>query len=516
MFYVKGGIVIKKPDEIIEYVILNLDEGNQVKKNTIYTDEPIIFTASKMKSYLPKKYFQMKEFAQNFNCYIDTEASLFYKQAKFMENFEDDFNYTGNFVRSFPTYRLMNDQQLRGYFSFRTKVRHGEIKKTCTSYAFVYCYELLHGIGVSNALDGYNKLLKFSKSYGAVDPMFGNYYIQWLNDYVIYNNLDKKLLNNTDNVEFDEALGVISNPFDVNNTNLFTALDSLSSYHYHSSKAYKTAREDMQLLTCNVFRSVMEYYAKNRRKGFIETAFGRILTGPYIMFKAAVFYDYKRYRDYEYKISETLKYTCKQGHWSRERLFGYRAESKELGALFKNIDAAFRNHLGIKPEIKRITENKIYSEIIQAELLRLNEIKKQKSFEAVEIDFTKLDGIREAAEITKNKLIVEMDEEEITQSVSETPLDGGESKVQDIATKGENFLCDITLGDIELYFLSCLLRGEDYMNELKKQGVMVSVISDSVNDTLYELFDDTVIEFNGDLPKIVEDYKEDLKGMFNL
>ena len=496
--------------------MLNLDEGNREKKKTIYTDEPIIFTASKMKSYLPEKYLQMKQIAQNFDCYIDTEASLFYKQAKFMENFEDDFNYTGNFVRSFPTYRLMNDQQLRGYFSFRTKVRHGEIKKGCTSYAFVYCYELIHGIGVSDSVEGYNKLLEFSKSYGAVDPMFGNYYIQWLNDYVIYNNLDKKFLNNTDNVEFDEALGVISNPFDADDTDLFTALDSLSSYHYRSSKAYKTAREDMQLLTCNVFRSVMQHYAQNRRKGFIETAFGRVLTGPYIMFKAAIFCDYKSYRDYEYKISETLKYTCRQGYWSRERLFGYRAESKELGALFKNIDAAFRKHLGIKPEIKRITDNKIYSEIIKAELARLNEIKKQKIFEAVEIDFTKLDGIREAAEITKNRLIVEMDGDEITQTVSEIPLVDSESDGQDIVPNKENVLCDIKLDDFEMYFLSCLLNGEDYTAEFKKRGIMVSVISDYVNDRLFEIFEDTVIEFNGDLPQIVEDYEEDLKGMFNL
>ena len=34
-----------------------------------------------------------------------------------MEDFEDDFDYRGEFVRYFPTYQAMNDAQLRGYFS---------------------------------------------------------------------------------------------------------------------------------------------------------------------------------------------------------------------------------------------------------------------------------------------------------------------------------------------------------------------------------------------------------------
>ncbi|MBO5231763.1 MAG: TerB N-terminal domain-containing protein [Clostridia bacterium] len=465
-----------------------------------------------MKCYLPEKYVEMKNLAANFNFYSNTEGEIFYKQAKLMEHFEDDFDYDGIFARSFPTYRLMNDQQLRGYFSFRTKVRRGDIKKSCTSFAYVYCYELLHGIGVADAADGYNKLLEFCKTYSAIDTMFGDCYIQWLNDYVVYNNLDKNLLKNISSSDFDESLGVISNPFNVDDEKLFAALDSLSAYHYHSSKAYKTAPDDMKLLTCNVFRAVMEYYNKNRQKGFIETAFGRIMSGPYIMFKAAIFYDYKKYSHYSYKISETLSYSCKQGHWSRERFFGYRSENKELGNLFKNIDAAYRSFLGVKPVIKRVVENKIYTNIIQNEIIKLNEIKKQRQFDSVKIDFSKLSEIRVASEATRDKLIVDDEPEENIDVVAFTEPIINEAEKQTNQSTTEK----LGLDETALLFLTALLKGEEYIAELKNRGIMVSVLADRINDSLFELFGDTVIEFDGDSPSVIEDYADELKGMLNL
>ena len=62
------------------------------------------------------------------------EALIFCKQGKFMEDFEDDFDYRGEFVRYFPTYQAMNDAQLRGYFSWRTRIRRGEINRTSLSH----------------------------------------------------------------------------------------------------------------------------------------------------------------------------------------------------------------------------------------------------------------------------------------------------------------------------------------------------------------------------------------------
>ena len=72
------------------------------------------------------------------------------------------------------------------------------------------------------------------------------------------------------------------------------------------------------------------------------------------------------------------------------------------------------------------------------------------------------------------------------------------------------------LDETALLFLTALLKGEEYIAELKNRGIMVSVLADRINDSLFELFGDTVIEFDGDSPSVIEDYADELKGMLNL
>ena len=45
---------------------------------------------------------------------------------------------------------------------------------------------------------------------------------------------------------------------------------------------------------------------------------------------------------------------------------------------------------------------------------------------------------------------------------------------------------------------------------------MLTVAIDEINERLFDDFGDTVINFDGDTPEIIEDYKEELKGMFNI
>ena len=132
-----------------------------VFQDKIYKDEPILRTASQMDNYLPDEIKEMKKLAADRLVRFDTNEYTFYRQAKLMENYRDDFNYSGEFFNYFPTYTSMNDKQLRGYFSWRTKVRQGDIRKTSLSFAFVYMYELIHLIGSEFPEEGFYKFRDF-------------------------------------------------------------------------------------------------------------------------------------------------------------------------------------------------------------------------------------------------------------------------------------------------------------------------------------------------------------------
>lgn len=176
----------------------------------MYEDEPILRTGSQMKNYLPQRYRDMKALARpvydGFDYRRPSETELFVLQARFMESWEDDFPFNGSFERYYPTYSMMNDSQLRGYFSWRTHVRKGQIEKTSLSFAFVYIYELINCVGASTPQECFDLLYAFWIKYRELDPEIDRYVKSWLRDFVIYHDLSPALIESIVDTSFELAL----------------------------------------------------------------------------------------------------------------------------------------------------------------------------------------------------------------------------------------------------------------------------------------------------------------------
>ena len=123
-------------------------------ESKVYQDEPLPERRGDEAFFLPEACREMRRLAYAHSRLVRSDAEIFFRQGKRMETFEDSFEYRGGFFRYFPTYQAMDDRQLRGYFSWRTQVRKGRIEATSLSFAFVYLYELLNGIGVRTPEEG--------------------------------------------------------------------------------------------------------------------------------------------------------------------------------------------------------------------------------------------------------------------------------------------------------------------------------------------------------------------------
>ena len=88
----------------------------------------------------------------------------------------------------------MSTGQLRGYFSWRTKLRRGVYERAPLSFAFVYMYELINGVGASSPLDAFIKLRTFAQEYAEIDERVVPYAGRWLFDLAVYHGLDPSLL----------------------------------------------------------------------------------------------------------------------------------------------------------------------------------------------------------------------------------------------------------------------------------------------------------------------------------
>lgn len=311
----------------------------------------------------------------------------------------------------------MNAAQLRGYFTWRTQLRQGDITRAPLSFAFVYVYELLHQIGAKTPEEGFSLLKNFWENYREYDIQLDRYLQGRLRDYVVYYNLDRELLLSSQDAMFDEAMLAFvthsqAHPQEEKDEEYFAAICALSRYNMEGSKFYKEYPKDVCRVTCGVFRALTIYYEKHGKKTLVEKYFGTMTKCSYQMFASAVFYDHKKYKEYEYVINPLHRYQCVNGRWSCEKYFGNRTKSKEMGLILHAIDARMRERYEYKSPLKSEDVAKLVMNIIEKEIDRLLEDKKKNAAPVIEIDVTKLSGIRRAAELTREKLIVEGSEED--------------------------------------------------------------------------------------------------------
>lgn len=495
----------------IEKIIINVVEtvvkNSKLFGSKVYHDEPILKTARQLSSYVPDEIKKMRSFASS--SYYLPENELFYRQGKLMEGFEDDYDYHGVFSRYFPTYRSMDNQQLRGYFTWRTAVRKGEIKETSLSFAFVYIYELLNCIGSDDPLECFGRLKSFAESYGKLDEKILPYMNRWLCDFVVYNELDPLLLRDISDTDFDRCLLTLINYKLFDDDELYEALAHLSSYNIEKSSFAKQYPEDVKEVSCEVFRSLAEYYSEGHKKDIIEKLFGRKVSMNYDMFGSAVFFDRKKYTDFVYRINDINIYRCRNGVWQCEKYYGSRGKSRELGAIIKAVDFVMRKKYDFKNQLKDAEATKIVLNTIEKAADRLLEDKKAKQAAVIEIDMSKLNGIRKAAESTRDKLIVDEEEDfyfDAAEAVPEAVKEPAEEEKSEPIVQNES-----PLNETEYEFMQRLLYGGDYKGLLKEKGAMLSVTADSINEKLYDNFGDTVMLCDGADVTLIDDYIDELK-----
>ena len=99
---------------------------------------------------VPQRIREMYRLYESGDSSFVRKCRNFYRQGKFMEDYTDDLEWTGDYRHYFATYHDLSIRQLRGYFTWRTHARKGEYRPLCTSLAYLYLYELLCGIGADS------------------------------------------------------------------------------------------------------------------------------------------------------------------------------------------------------------------------------------------------------------------------------------------------------------------------------------------------------------------------------
>lgn len=555
--------------------------------NEVYADEPILKTGRQMQNFLPDQYRKMREISRwqedpkgGAGRWL-SEAELFYRQGLLMADFEDDCPYNGTFKSYFPTYNAMSDRQLRGYFTWRTQVRRGTVEETSTSFAFLYLYELICGIGVDDPLDGFNKIKAFWDAYRAFEPGIDRFARVWLQDYAVFHRLDPKLLRDSKTVMFDNALIELRRaardlapaptppdlaparrktseptlplpPDEAGEERLMTAINALSTYNLNNSRLDRSHHRDLRHVACAVYVRMARYYDTHRKTGIVASLFGEETAMPYTMFASAVFFAPERHEDCEYRLDPIHIYRCQNSFWECMRIHGSRQKSSKLGEMMRACDQRLRLALDPTHPLKEEKVPKYLAKIIDDEIVAWLSWDAAHQPVKIDIDLSQLGHIRSAAAQTREALLIDEEREDDVPMEAEATLieqpntesaPGMTAGPGEMATRQDepdeptvsteefgvvapllvSVPAPVTPASAEAanklapaadVFLRALLERNTAQATLAvaQSGKSEDMLVDSINEALFDLVGDTVIEFGPAGPQIIEDYEADVRG----
>ena len=482
-----------------------------------------------------EKFNLMRRFSQVYPPDWKNDA-LFYEQAKFMEDFSDDFHGDVQFSMYYPCYQQMGFEQLRTYFTWRGKTRRGEILPTSTSYVFLYFFELLGGIGVNDPADGLNKLMRFWNSYRKHDPLFDGCLPRWLKDYHIYYKLPRSF---EDFVREHNLYCYYPEMF------LFlpgvpdrlALWNRLSAYDVTKSKFYTAENETLHRECFDSVLSGMEEFCA-RRNARLEDLFCFRINAKstwyhaWKPFKDALFHDWLKQPDRTVKMPGGEIYVCKKNHWRASTLNTETWRNQLISYLIKKMESdlrravSFKYKLTAKPGafVNELSRMGIrigdFDKAIEGAVAGFHE---STTRTVVIVDHSSLERIRKEAQGTQDKLIIPdqagppSGAQPSTPDSQLHPTPHNSHLSSPLPPPDEWIALEDDLSATEREALSILLRGGmDSGMEIKsfadENGVMLEVLIGGVNEKAADHIGDCIVEIDGSV-SIYDEYRDKVEKM---
>ena len=474
--------------------------ASQLPSSGAYQDTALPFAGSGYqppKESLPERLRQIRRLYEYGRESVQSRAKNFYQQAVWMQDYEDDLPWEGEFVRYFPTYHDLTTRQLRGYFTWRARLRRGDIQPIAASAAYIYLYELLNGVGADAPEQILQKLREFEAGY--LDAGFGDARMRanlrrWMLEYAVLQGLPQALARQSadpDMIAWDTALAALRAPDAHTDAEVFSALCTLGGKKPESSPVLANDPERGRHLFSQAWRSA----CADRGQDLFARCFGAPQTRPWYPLSNAVYYDRSGQTDRSYVLDDCRSYRCARGVWQMKAYEKPSFDRARLQGFLHETDARLRRYLKTGRYLRENAADAWaapYADaVIEAEKQALLEAARPK----ITIDLSELELIRRNADATRDSLLTGEEPEDAEAAAAPAP---------------EPEQPSLPLDAVQIRILRALLAGRDPAELLRSSRMMPSIAADAINEALLDTFGDTVILCEADRLLLVDDYTEEL------
>ena len=556
-------MALKKPEKTKEgYLLVDFVEE---KTDGRYSSEKISRTISGRKEREePYRTFdkmrQIGEKPDRYGSWYVSDTTSFIKQAEFMKNFTDNSNVFVPLDAYYPAYDIMNDNQLRTYFTWRTDARNGNIKDVSVAYFYCYIYELLNGIGVDTSENGIEKLITLWTDFREFNKSPDTHMRNWIRDYYIVHN---KEISNSFSV-YRDKMPVCYHEFEIE---LFSsaltfkwenlrAVELFSSFKITEGQFYKSGnKEIIEKCACFVLNEISKYFKESgtdfrklflaKKRDEMHSFFRGAMHSPVYFYDTVVEldgieifkYNGRKYRIESPDISKyrgVVGYILKLVEVNLRKLFGSKKslQPPAIKAVEKCFFENARNYrwysvsgdfsdLSIwkRKMLETLYEDRFEDIIVQSisKYLKQNNIVikngKIEIIKPVEIDMSKLKEIEIAHIETAKKLILEEESAEAESFNDNISKDTAESVDKNVA-EGKTDEVGTELSGFAKVF--SLLSNESQallLNLVKEEalGSNYELLVEEINEKSLEITGDNLIEYISGEPHIYEEYFDEVK-----
>lgn len=537
--------------------------------------DPVREQFGQMRDIARRNQYRYYENSRFYDGKIRRENSrIFYEQGMFMKDFEDHYEKEVPFSSYFPDYQSMGYEQLRTYFTWRTRVRQGEIRETSLSYAFLYLYELLNQIGVADVKEGPGRILAFWLAVRERQGAIGKYVLRWLKDYHIYYELPWTFGEFIAQNALEAYYPELSDQED-----RFESLCAISRYDLRKSSFYQEERRELiKDCFCFVFRRLEEIFG-HRGLSLEQMIFRPAQNMPvWTPFKDALFYVQERAlreaawvlpgeeassparegegrRERLVKLSEREIYLCRDGSWTFYKTLTTESGKRLLGFVMKQMELHLRRLVSFKYRISPAKPDpSLEKTLLEAGIDLERETReatlafyREATRTVVSVNPDRLRQIRREAMMTQERLAVPEEEtgpgepkgqepgpgkaaqepagKEAFGQAKSPPLPGGEEEPSGLspafhqetlpaqAPLQENPWTELgrALTDREREALLAIWKKEGGLEQFAQGcGVMPEVLAEGINEKAMDLVGDTLLD--GEF-LLYEDYLEQVEEM---
>lgn len=509
-----------------EHEIYLLDDEGENFQEEVIPKRPAFFKdsdfdrllAEKSKPVIPEGIKQMQE-AYDYLA-IPRRESNFYRQGMLMANYEDDFAQMVPINKQRPVYHDLTVDQLRSYFSWRTKFRQGKYKPASAAYVYLLASELVCQIGVKDKADGLRQLrLLFAKCAEQKDISIGWQQKHILQNYLVYYGFPLEEIR----PDFDDELmrGEVYHNLlsgEASGQELYQAICCLSAYLPKNNPLLKKEPEKFYELLAQVWQKV-----RLNPYQLLKLLIGEKTTLPVEMFADTVFFSLDPVKEAEIILAPGLVYRCQGGQWSNEVYWPSSRQRQLLANFMHEFDRLSRQAFKQGRALKEKELPPAFKQAIMQGIADYQEIMAERARPKVKINMASLDQIRADAAETKESLLTEeerqLEAEEAEKNTSESNKQASESSAAEEKMAkdiDESAASDLGLDENEEQLLLALFFGQPYQDFLRQRHLLLSVVVDQINEKIFDEIGDAVIDCDGQKAKIVEDYRSDLADLLGI